>query len=233
MPSFRVLAFAIALSGVGGAAPAFAQAAASCSGGAQLFAPQFSAAFRTDPQSFITGLASGERDVADVVRRLVTQSPGVVSATGPDGSSALAAAAKAMPAQSGAIARGLAAAAKDCVEAKQPDLATAIQATVLTQFDTAFQAEFARASADPTTTATAGASQGGSNGGSGITLTSLVANRGNSPTSGSSSFRNSDFTIDPGDGTAPTLANRTSTSTSTLITRTINVSGSPASINGF
>lgn len=247
MPSTRFLAFVVALSGATIAGPAFAQGEASCSGGSPLFAPQFTAAFKTDPRAFIAGLASGDRDVAEVVRRLVTQSPGVVSATGPDGSSALAAAAKALPAQSGAIARGLAAAAKDCIDARQPDLATAIQATVVTQFDTAFQAEFARATSDPRTAATAGASQGGSNGGSGVTLTNLVTNRGTSPATGSSTFRNSDFTVNPGDGTQPTLATRgTSTNsgdgtqpllatggTSTLVTRTINISSSPTSVNGF
>lgn len=197
-------------------APAAAQAGG-CSGGAAQVTPAVVAGFKTDPGAFLAGLSAGNQDIADMVRRLAAQDPAAID--GP----ALNAIAKSSPVQASAIARGLGAAARACIDINRPDLAASIQATVLTQFDSSFQAEFARATADTRTAATsaAAAGAGGANGGSGLNLASLGSSRGNAPGgSGSSLFRNSDFNIPATTGSTPTLAGQNTRGTVSNTTTT-------------
>lgn len=184
------------------------------------------AAFKADPGEFIKSIVASKQDVADTVRRIVKQDTSVVRSV-PGASSPIDIALKALPDQQADIAKGLGYATKECIDAKHQDLGNGIQEAVLTQFSTAFQIEFSKASAEIRTTAIGGA--GASPGASGGSVNALGGggNNGGNFNFGPESTATSGYTQPNGGVTSLTALNSTST------TRSIAASASPTGVSSF
>ena len=188
------------------------------------------AGFKADPATFMAGIVAGKGDVAAIVAKLIAADPSVITAAEPGKPSLMATASKSVPDQEKAFVKGVADAARGFVQSQQRETFTAIQNAVVAQFDPVFQADFASAISDIRTVAIGGAGGGGGgpingiqNGGANSQQVSfsseIVANSGpNTPQVGVSSA---------------SAGSSGGTDTTTLITRTINLSASSSALNSF